>query len=160
AWLPHEALYGLDAIVRTLWRMGVSGRHLLQWQTSSDAERTSSNAPGALWRLMWIGPLLALVLTVVLALQRPMVLLLAEPLLLLWLCSPGFAWWISQPRRASAFAPSGSQQRFLRALARRTWAYFDTHVGPADHWLPPDNMQEDPEPVVAHRTSPTNIGMA
>ncbi|KRA33807.1 cyclic beta 1-2 glucan synthetase [Rhodanobacter sp. Root627] len=160
AWLPHETLYSLDAIVRTLWRMGFSGRHLLQWQTSSDAERTSSNAPGALWRLMWIGPALALALTVVLALHRPMVLLLAEPLLLLWLCSPGFAWWISQPRRASAFAPSGSQQRFLRSLARRTWAYFDTHVGPAEHWLPPDNMQEDPEPVVAHRTSPTNIGMA
>jgi hypothetical protein len=160
AWLPHETLYSLDAIVRTLWRMGISGRHLLQWQTSSDAERTSSNAPRALWRLMWIGPALALALTVVLALQRPIVLLLAAPLLLLWLCSPGFAWWISQPRRVSAFAPSDSQQRFLRTLARRTWAYFDTHVGPDDHWLPPDNMQEDPEPVVAHRTSPTNNGMA
>ncbi len=105
AWLPHEALYHLDAIVRTLWRMTLSHRHLLQWQTSSDVERSSSNAPAALWRQMWIGPLLAAVLAVVLVLQRPMIVLLASPLLLLWLLSPTLAWWISQPRTPGAFAP-------------------------------------------------------
>ena len=67
AWLPHEVLYSLDAIVRTLWRIAVSRRLLLQWQTSSDVERHSSNTPGTLWRLMWIGPVLAVVLTVALA---------------------------------------------------------------------------------------------
>ncbi|MFC5581561.1 GH36-type glycosyl hydrolase domain-containing protein [Rhodanobacter terrae] len=160
AWLPHEVLYQLDAIVRTLWRMAISHRHLLQWQTSSEVERRSSNAPAALWRMMWSGPLLALGLTVALALQRPMVLLLAWPLLLLWLLSPSLAWWISQPRKPDTFAPTPAQTRFLRALARRTWAFFETCVGPADHWLPPDNLQERPGPVIAHRTSPTNIGMA
>ncbi len=160
AWLPHEVLYQLDAIVRTLWRITISRRHLLQWQTSSEVERRSSNAPAALWRLMWTGPLLALLLGAALALQRPMVWLLAAPLLLLWLLSPALAWWISQPRKPDAFAPTPVQTRFLRVLARRTWAFFDTHVGPADHWLPPDNLQEQPGPVIAHRTSPTNIGMA
>ncbi len=160
AWLPHEVLYQLDAIVRTLWRMAISHRHLLQWQTSSEVERRSSNAPAALWRTMWLGPLLALGMTVALTLQRPMVLLLAGPLLLLWLLSPSLAWWISQPRKPDTFAPTAAQMRFLRVLARRTWAFFDTYVGPADHWLPPDNVQEQPGPVIAHRTSPTNIGMA
>ena len=47
----------------------------------------------------------------------------------------------------------------LRLIARRTWRFFETFVGPEDHGLPPDNFQDDPEPVVAHRTSPTNIGM-
>jgi len=160
AWLPHEVLYSLDAIVRTLWRMAVSRRLLLQWQTSSDVERHSSNTPGSLWRLMWVGPLLALLLTAALALHRPMVLTLAAPLLLLWLLSPSIAWWISKPRAPTAFMPTSTQLRFLRMLARRTWAFFDVHVGPTDHWLPPDNLQEQPGPVVAHRTSPTNIGMA
>ncbi|HEY0199640.1 MAG TPA: glucoamylase family protein [Rhodanobacter sp.] len=160
AWLPHEALYNLDAIVRTLWRITVSRRLLLQWQTSSDVERHSSNGIGAMWRLMWFGPLLAVLLTVTLALQRPMVLLLASPLLILWLLSPSIAWWISRPRVPRAFAPSHAQRDFLRALARRTWAFFDTHVGPEDHWLPPDNLQEKPQPATAHRTSPTNIGLA
>ncbi len=160
AWLPHEALYHLDAIVRTLWRVTVSQRHLLQWQTSSEVERRSGNAPAALWRLMGIGPALALLLGVVLAHERPMVLWLAAPLLLLWLVSPAIAWWISQPRVPGAFAPSTAQQRFLRTLARQTWAFFDTHVGAAEHWLPPDNLQEQPGPAIAHRTSPTNIGLA
>ena len=160
AWLPHEVLYSLDAIVRTLWRMAVSRRLLLQWQTSSDVERHSSNTPGTLWRLMWVGPLLAVVLTVALAMQRPMVLTLAAPLLLLWFFSPWIAWWISKPRVPTAFVPTSAQWQFLRMLARKTWAFFDVHVGPTDHWLPPDNLQEEPTPVVAHRTSPTNIGMA
>ncbi|MFC5438246.1 GH36-type glycosyl hydrolase domain-containing protein [Rhodanobacter umsongensis] len=160
AWLPHEMLYQLDAIGRTLWRMGISRRHLLQWQTSSEVERRGSNAPAALWRLMWIGPLLAALLGVALMLERPMALLLAAPLLLLWLLSPTLAWWVSQPRKADEFAPTPAQTRFLRELARRTWAFFETHVGPAEHWLPPDNLQERPGPVIAHRTSPTNIGMA
>ncbi|MGY3041777.1 cyclic beta-1,2-glucan synthetase [Rhodanobacter sp. TND4EL1] len=160
AWLPHEAQYHLDAIVRTLWRMAVSRRYLLQWQTSSDVEKRSSNAASAMWRLMWIGPALATVMIVVLALQRPMVLWLAAPLLLLWLASPALAWWISQPRKEDAFVPDAQQRRFLRTLARQTWAFFDVHVNAEDHWLAPDNLQEQPGPVIAHRTSPTNIGMA
>ena len=160
AWLPHEALYHLDAIVRTLWRMTVSQRHLLQWQTSSEVERRSGNAPVALWRLMAIGPALALLLGVALVLQRPSALWLAMPLLLLWLGSPAIAWWISQPRTPHAFAPNAAQQRFLRTLARQTWAFFDVHVDATEHWLPPDNLQEQPGPTIAHRTSPTNIGMA
>ncbi|MFC5743287.1 glycoside hydrolase family 94 protein [Dyella tabacisoli] len=160
AWLPHEALYHLDAIIRTLWRMLVSRRHLLQWQTSSDVERHSSNTLNSLLRVMWIGPSSALLLSVVLALHRPWVLTLAGPLLLLWLLSPWIAWRISKPRAQVEFVPSATQQRFLRTLARKTWAFFDTHVGPADHWLPPDNLQEQPVLALAHRTSPTNIGLA
>ncbi|TAL83658.1 MAG: cyclic beta 1-2 glucan synthetase [Rhodanobacter sp.] len=159
AWLPHEVAYSLDAILRTLWRMAISKRRLLQWQPSLDAERHSSNAPGELWRLMWVGPLLGVVLAALLW-SRPTVLLLTTPLLLLWLSSPAIAWWIGQPRRPVTFTPTTAERRFLRSIARRTWAFFATHVGPADHWLPPDNLQEQPGPVLAHRTSPTNMGLA
>src|SRR6185312_13439671 len=148
AWLPHEALYHLDAIVRTLWRIAFSHRHLLQWQTSSDVERRSSNAAAVVWRQMWIGPLFAVLLIAALVWQRPLVLVLAWPLLLLWLLSPGIAWWISQPpRRLDEFAPNAAQTRFLRVLARQTWAFFDSHVNAAEHWLPPDNLQEQPGPA-------------
>ncbi len=160
AWLPYEAWYHLDAIVRTLWRTTISHRHLLQWQTSGEVARRTSRASAPVWRQMWVSPVLAVVLSVVLALQRPMALWLAWPLLLLWLLSPGLAWWTSQPRRPDIFVPSAAQTRFLRVLARQTWAFFDRHVGPDSHWLPPDNLQEVPGPVIAHRTSPTNIGLA
>ncbi|HEV8197461.1 MAG TPA: glucoamylase family protein, partial [Gemmatimonadales bacterium] len=85
---------------------------------------------------------------------------LAFPVLALWLVSPVIAWWMSQPLPDRDAELSHEQQRFLRAVARRTWAFFETFVGAEDNWLPPDNYQEDPGPVLAHRTSPTNMGMA
>jgi cyclic beta-1,2-glucan synthetase len=60
-----------------------------------------------------------------------------------------------------AEAPGARCRRLgqLRRIARRTWRYFERFVTAQDHWLPPDNVQEDSEPRIAHRTSPTNIGM-
>ena len=55
---------------------------------------------------------------------------------------------------------TADQAIFLRRTARRTWSFFETFVGPTDHWLPPDNYQEAPTAVIAHRTSPTNMGLS
>ena len=54
---------------------------------------------------------------------------------------------------------TGDDAQALRRTARRTWRFFETFVTAADNMLPPDNFQEDPAPAVAHRTSPTNIGL-
>ncbi len=88
-------------------------------------------------------------------------LLAVAPILLLWLVSPLVGWWISQAARTvRTGAEHADQQAFLRASARRTWRYFADFVGPTDNWLPPDNFQEYPAPLVASRTSPTNMGMS
>ncbi|MGA7297898.1 MAG: glucoamylase family protein [Rhodanobacteraceae bacterium] len=157
-WLPHEAWYSLDAIMRTLWRMTISHRRLMQWSASRDIARSSTNGLTGLFRLMWIGPVLGLLLTVVLW-SQPMALAWASPLLLAWLLSPIVAWWISRPPRRASFRPSIAQTQMLQSLARRIWAFFDQHVGEEDHWLPPDNIQENPGPSIARRTSPTNMGL-
>ena len=159
-WLPHEALYSLDAVLRTLWRLLASRRHLLQWSPSRQVARDGRNALAALCRAMWIGPLLAVAGGAALALSRPPMLGLAAPFLLLWLVSPAVAWWISRPPLPHRFAATPGELRLLHRLARKTWAFFESHVGPRENWLPPDNRQEQPELVIAHRTSPTNIGLA
>jgi cyclic beta-1,2-glucan synthetase len=82
------------------------------------------------------------------------------PILLLWLASPAIAWWLSRPLVRREAHLSLDQVQFLGTVARKTWAFFETFVGPDDHWLPPDNYQEHPVPVVAHRTSPTNMGLS
>ncbi len=64
------------------------------------------------------------------------------------------------PSPSAARYLSVEDRAFLASVARKTWQYFDTFAGPEDHWLPPDNVQVVPEQTVAHRTSPTNIGMA
>lgn len=89
-----------------------------------------------------------------------MALLVAAPILLAWLAAPLLAWWLSRPLKPREAHLSAEQTGFLHRNARKTWAFFETFVGADDHWLPPDNLQEHPVAVVAHRTSPTNMGLS
>ncbi|HYM48358.1 MAG TPA: cyclic beta 1-2 glucan synthetase, partial [Burkholderiaceae bacterium] len=163
AWLPYEAYYCLDAIARTLWRVLVRQR-LLEWNPSSEVERAIEEGDNtdlvATYRTMWIAPATAVLTWTVMPAMNVSALRLAAPILLLWLISPAIAWWISRPLAPRTAALAREQAQFLRRLARRTWAYFETYVGAEENWLPPDNVQEKNEVVIAHRTSPTNIGLA
>jgi cyclic beta-1,2-glucan synthetase len=154
ACLPYEAFFSLGAILRTAGRMLFTHTRLLEWTASSELDGKSS------WRAMWIGPATAIAATLSLIAWNPAALVVAAPILLLWLASPAIAWWVSLPlgRREARLAPE--QVAFLRTAARKTWGFFETFVGAEDHWLPPDNYQEHPVAVVAHRTSPTNMGLA
>ena len=158
--LPFEAAVSLDAVLRTLWRVGISRRRLLEWNTSSEAERLDGGGLGSTLARMWIAPATAVSGVAGLAILRPGALPVALPLLLLWLTSPLLAWWVSRPLPSRDARLSPEQGEFLHRLARKTWGFFETFVGAEDHWLPPDNFQEHPTPTVAHRTSPTNIGLS
>lgn len=158
--LPYEAFYSTDAILRSVWRASVSHRHILQWNPSNLANQQAKTHFSAYWRSMWMAPVWAMAIAAGLAVFRPTALTIAWPLILLWLASPAIAWRISCERVLQPIALSLEQIAFLNRLARKTWAFFDTYMGSNDHWLPPDNMQEHPVFVVAHRTSPTNIGLA
>src|SRR5437764_495321 len=138
--------------------MHVSRRHILEWSPSADARADSRFATTL--AAMWISPVIATAVAVFLAVSQSPAWMWAAPMLALWFAAPVIAWLVSRPtpRREARITPA--QALFLRRLARRTWAFFETHVGPEDHWLPPDNFQENPSPVVGHRTSPTNIGLA
>jgi cyclic beta-1,2-glucan synthetase len=164
ACLPFEALFALEAIVRTVWRMRVSQRHLLEWISSSELERAPSrrdqSALLASCCRMWFAPSGAILLLAGLCLQQPGALAAALPLGLLWLLAPLLAWWISRPYLRPSPRLNEDQSRFLRLLARRTWSFFEHFVTREEQWLPPDNVQQSHGSRIAHRTSPTNIGLA
>ena len=157
----HEGLLSLHAIGLTLWRLAVSRRHLLEWTSAAQvaSSRAGSESRLRLWRRMWAGPAIALATGAVLVVLRVEALPAAAPLLLLWLASPEITFRIGRPPREQATPLATEDVPFLRALARRTWLYFETFAGPQDHWLPPDNYQSEPHEEIAHRTSPTNIGL-
>ena len=157
--LPFEAYFNLDAIVRTHWRLLVLRRKLLEWSPHSESGHHPQNLPH-FYREMWIAPALALAVGAWLMALRPGSLGAAAPFLVLWLLAPAAAWKLSQPQVEIPIVLDAQQGIFLRKLARRIWAFFEAHVGASDHWLPPDNVQEAPVAVTAHRTSPTNIGLA
>ena len=160
--LANDARLALDAIGRTLWRLFVSGKHLLQWTAAGEVEAALARggSRGRVWRSLAPAPLIALSLGAAIALARPDALPAAALVLLLWFLSPEIALQIGRDREVATESLDADQEQFLRRLARRTWLFFETFVGPDDHWLPPDNLQEHPHRTLAHRTSPTNIGMA
>ncbi len=164
AWLPYEAFYSVDAILRTLWRTLISQRRLLEWKPSSMVERQLEESHGsdlaAVYQTMWIAPAIAVLTWTVMPAMNASALRIAAPILLLWLVSPALAWWISRPLAPRSDDLSIVQIQFLRRLARKTWGYFETYVNAEENWLPPDNVQQKSGVVIAHRTSPTNMGLA
>jgi cyclic beta-1,2-glucan synthetase len=159
--LPYEALINLDAILTVLVRMFITHKRRLQWMTAAHTMRLLGRPRKLwlIWRRMASAALLALAVGVLVALVNPRALPVAVPFLLIWFFSPQIALWISRPATRKAESLTAEQQRELRRLARGTWLYFEYFIGPEDHWLPPDHFQEAPRGLVAHRTSPTNIGL-
>ncbi len=160
ACLPYDAFISLEAIGRTLARVLVSGRRLLEWRTASDAQRSAAAGLVSTYASMWILPVVAVAVATGLALRHPGGLPVAGPVIVLWMLAPAVSWWLSQPIRPSRSGLSAEDAAFLRTVARRTWRFFETFVGPDDNDLPPDNFQEDPPQGIAHRTSPTNMGLS
>jgi cyclic beta-1,2-glucan synthetase len=157
--LADQSRLMVDAVVRTLFRLGITRRNLLEWEAAAATERRLETRLAAVWRSMGLAPVLAVILGVAVWLVRPAALPASTPLLAAWFLSPLVAYWVSRPRRAAEPVLTLEERRQLHCLARKTWNFFETYVGEEDHWLPPDNYQEDPKGEVAHRTSPTNIGL-
>jgi cyclic beta-1,2-glucan synthetase len=160
ACLPYDAFKSLQAIGRTAARMLMTHKHLLEWRTAREAQRTAVSNLSGVYAQMWILPLTAALCLAALRLFRPQALTVAAPILAIWFLSPAIACWLSQTFKPSAPRLTKEDLDFLRTTARRTWRFFETFVASADNYLPPDNFQEDPPRGIAHRTSPTNIGIA
>ena len=158
--LLQQALMSLDAVFRALWRMGVSRRHLLEWTTAAAAQASASTQLGAIVRKHWAVPGVALLIWAGLLATHQHAAVLGTLLCAAWALSPLWTWWVSRPcpPKREAALPA-ADQAYLEDAARDTWRLFERCVGADDHFLPPDNLQLTPETLVAHRTSPTNIGL-
>ena len=160
ALLPDQTWRTMDAITRTLIRLYATHRHLLEWTTAAQSAARPRPGITGFYGQMAGGVLLALVFAMGVSVFFPAACAIALPLSALWVAAPVLAWRVSRrPPIVTSGAPELTDTLALRLTARRTWRFFETFVTPAEHMLPPDNFQEDPKPVIAHRTSPTNIGL-
>ncbi len=158
--LADTAASVADAIFRTIWRLAVSHRHLLEWVTAAHSGSSDLPSVAGQYRRMAPGVVLGLGTCAVAAMVNPTMLRWLAPFALAWTFAPAVARFVSLPRIARPVAPlSDEQARALRLIARRTWRYFEAFVTAEENFLPPDNFQETPKPAIASRTSPTNIGL-
>jgi len=156
--LAHQSVVMIDAIGRVLIRLLITRRRLLEWVTADRAEHEHSSVWNVA-RRMWQAPVVSIGIAAVVATYAPERLLLAGPILILWFVSPALVHVTGRPLAHRLTALGASDRAVFREVARKTWRFFEELVGPADHWLIPDNYQENRIDVVAHRTSPTNIGL-
>jgi cyclic beta-1,2-glucan glucanotransferase len=158
--LAYQTWLMTDAILRTLGRMFFTRRNLLEWVTAAQSKFSEESKLPAIYERMAGGIVVALASILGIAFAHHRAWAAAVPFLALWTAAPAVALWISrlpQPSGASPLPLADSQA--FRLISRRTWRYFEAFASREDHALPPDNFQETPAPVVAHRTSPTNIGL-
>jgi cyclic beta-1,2-glucan synthetase len=169
AFLPYEAYNALDAILTSLYRLIITHRNLLQWTTASQTTRLFGleRYRNTIWLRMITSTLMGLILTSGIQLVYSIsggrrispALAFAIPMLLLWMVSPVIDQLTSQVIIQRTLPLSEEQKVLFRQVARRTWGFFERFVGPEDHWLPPDHFQEEPVGIIAHHTSPSNIGL-
>lgn len=151
--LPYEAYISASAIVTACYRMLVSHRRLLSWVTASDSEIRNKRSVSFHVRRMWFCPVFAVLISVLS--PHPVVIAIS----IVWFLSPLFAYALSRDRSESV-SVSEDDVLFLKICGGDIWRYFTDTITPDDNFLPPDNVQEQPAIGVAHRTSPTNIGLA
>lgn len=157
--LPYEALRNCDAIIRSLFRMIFSKRNLLQWNPSHESERHDK---GSLLSYMvsmgWGTGFIAFGWALLLFYRETNAI--SHFIMFFWFIAPTVAWWVSKPSAAKKDLVSQEDRDYLLQIARDTWIYFEKYCTPEENWLPPDNVQMHPHEIIAHRTSPTNIGLA
>ena len=156
AFMAHQTLVSIDAVLRSLVRRVITHRRLLEWETAAEAELAIKRHTPVDRYLNWT-PVLSLLLAGLIGLVRPNALALAMPIILLWAGSKFISLWLNEPPRPIRSEASAKDVLFLRRAALRTWRYFCEYSTAEHNWLVPDNVQEQP-PAIAGRISPTNLG--
>lgn len=160
AFLADQACLMGDAIIRTLGRVFITRKNLLQWITAAQAANAPKEDIPGYFHHMGGAVFLGLAALITMSAAPHLVWLAIFPFALSWCLSPVIAWKASQySASARRLEATENESLFLRIQARKTWRYFETFVSATHHDLPPDNFQETPQPLVAHRTSPTNMGL-
>ncbi|WP_404375486.1 GH36-type glycosyl hydrolase domain-containing protein [Vreelandella aquamarina] len=158
--LPDQAWRMLSAIGCTLMRLFVTHRHLLEWTSAAQTMKRPHLSTLGFYQHMAPGTALGAAVALAALGVNGSVWGIVLPITLLWLAAPRVAAWLSSATSAANHPlPAEETAQSLRLIARQTWRYFETFVSSDNHYLPPDNFQETPQPVVAQRTSPTNMGL-
>ena len=158
AFLCHQSLVAVDAVVRTVIRMKFTRRKLLEWETASDAEQDENDGKHLVDAyLKWTLPL-SLAICAMIALVQPSSLLPALPFLLLWGSSNWICKWLNKPQHSGENTVSEDDNALVRNVALRTWRFLREFCNAEENWLIPDIVRENPS-LVAHHVSPTNLGL-
>ncbi|MDV4150698.1 glucoamylase family protein [Clostridium sp. AL.422] len=159
SFIPYQAYLMLDAVIRTLYRLTVSKKNLLQWKSAEKVEASVKNTYSWYYKKMWISVVISIIIVLLSFLNSFEIVVTAIAIAILWAIAPFVACRISKEELIIRERLEIEDEAFIREMSRRIWAYYEDFVNEENNYLAPDNYQEKPYKGVAYRTSPTNIGM-
>ncbi len=159
SFIPYQAFLMIDAIIITLFRVCISKKNLLEWQPSESVEKSHSNTFIGYLKRMWISPIMGLLIIYLSFYNSFGVITYNLVVAAFWIASPYTAYSISGKLPDNKNVLKNEEKTYLRKISRRIYAYYEDFVNEENNYLAPDNYQEKPFKGIAHRTSPTNIGM-
>lgn len=148
--LPYEAWKNLDAICKSLYRMKTKTK-LLEWVTAEDADKNAKTDLSSYFVQMKANVILGIL---VLFLGNWVATIFG----ILWILAPIAAWFISLDR-APEKPISKENIEYLSNIGKQTWQFFKDYATEENHYLMPDNYQENRKKKIVDRTSSTNIGL-
>lgn len=155
--LPYKAYMSLKAIIKTIYRMSVTHKYLLEWTTSEQAEKQAKNGIKNYYLNMWINVILGILMIAIGILYLPGSIILG----VIWLIAPAICCYISKENviEAPLIKLNQDEKEYLKRIGKDTWEYFNQYINKENNYLPPDNYQEDRKEKVVYRTSSTNIAL-
>lgn len=156
--MPSISVNQIDAIIRSMYRLFISKKKLLEWVTFSQVQ-SQEKREFSVDQLLSSGIFFSVAVTFLIAAVKPEAILVAAPFLLTWALTPLASLWVKRRPNTARKALEEKEILKYRRYARMTWNFFEIFARESNNWLAPDNFQEDPLPTVAQRTSPTNIGL-
>ncbi len=157
--LPYKAYISLKAIIKTLYRLTISHKNLLEWTTSEEAEKQAKTDMLSYNKNMLVNIIFGIVS---IAIYVPQKSVLALILGIIWLITPSIMCYISKERKEkkSIEILDKKEQEYVLEVGRKTWEFFEKYLNEKNNYLIPDNYQEDRKDKIVGRTSSTNIGLS
>jgi cyclic beta-1,2-glucan synthetase len=158
--LPYQSILLSDAIIRTLFRLLISKRHLLEWVSSAEIEHLNRGRNQPTLIGMYGGFAFIFIFAWAAGTSPiPAFKRAGFVLSVIWALAPFVIRWLDKPIRQHTRPLTKAEEEELQKLSEQIWTFYEDYVTEKDNWLPPDNVQIDPPKGIAHRTSPTNIGL-
>jgi cyclic beta-1,2-glucan synthetase len=158
---PYRAYVATDAMIRTLYRIFISKKNLLRWNTAEAVDASIVNTRRGYFITMWSSLLPAIVLAIILFMGylNPAGMILTAIVIADWCFASQIAYRISQPDKKLHHKNKAQNNELLLDTARRTWQFFKELSTKENNWLCPDNYQISMVEKVSDKTSPTNMGL-
>ena len=159
ACLPYKAYISAKAILKTIYRITITKKHLLEWTTSEEAEKQAKSDLISYYNQMAIN-VIAGFTSIALGFFKENIF--ACVLGGLWIITPIIMWYISKENKKEKPIEklNKEEKEYILEIGKKTWQFFETYLTEENNYLIPDNYQEDRKEKIVSRTSSTNIGLS